>query len=357
MSGSRNLVAVAYMSAAVLAYSLVPLVVSRSGGAEAPFLFNSLLRIGVSGGCLFFLLLFFRRTLFDSQNLLTIRDHTLAWEHNKFLLLTVVGNLNYAMFAWSVKFLDIAVSSVLFETWPAIMIFLAAWLFRRSDRYRPLSKYTVFLAFVSLVGFLFGLLSQTSGGGGVGGALTGSTLIGGGLVALGIVAGALFAFGIRWGADLGKELVSKDGSRSLELFGAVVALLTANLISAVINCVIGLGSGESFSFSGGVALILGLTLPASGIAILGGAFAQALGGILLRRANFLTNTFGINSMAYGIPVLSLGWLYIFGDADVARFDYLAIGAIAIIVSNMLINFEGEIRLGFRALIRGTPRFP
>ena len=353
ISGSRNLTAVAYMGASVVAASFVPLVVSRSGGAEAPFLFNSLLRVGVSAGSLIFLLLIFRHTLFDSQNLSVVRDHVLAWKHNKFLILAVITNLNYVMFAWSVKFLDIAVSSVLFDTWPTLVIFLTAWLFRKSGRYRPLSKYMVFLTSVSLVGFLFGLLSQNPGGGGVGGTLTGSTLIGGGLVALGVLSSAFLAFGIKWGADLGSELVARDRCRSLELFGAVFAFLTASSISGVINGAIGLGIGESFSFSRDVAFALGLTLPAFAVAILGGVFAQALGGILYRHANFLTNTCGINSVVYATPVLSLCWLYAFGEANVARFDYLAIGATAIIVSNVLINFEGKICWGFRAIISST----
>ena len=44
------------------------------------------------------------------------------------------------------------------------------------------------------------------------------------------------------------------------------------------------------------------------------------------------------------------WLGLFSHIGVARVDYLVIGAAAIIVSNLLINFEAEIRWGFKALI-------
>ena len=61
-------------------------------------------------------------------------------------------------------------------------------------------------------------------------------------------------------------------------------------------------------------------------------------------------------MIYAMPVLSLLWLFFFADAEVARFDYLVIGAAAIITANLLINFEAEIRWGFRALLLALGTF-
>jgi len=55
-------------------------------------------------------------------------------------------------------------------------------------------------------------------------------------------------------------------------------------------------------------------------------------------------------MAYLIPVVSLVWLALFLGLNVARVDFLIIGAAAIIIANLLINFEAEVRFGFKALI-------
>ena len=43
-------------------------------------------------------------------------------------------------------------------------------------------------------------------------------------------------------------------------------------------------------------------------------------------------------------------LFIFNQADINRVDYLILGATAIIVANLLINFEAEVRWSFEALI-------
>ncbi len=257
--GSGRLGAFWFMAGAVVAYSLVPLVLSVSGAAGSPFLFNCLLRAGVAAACFLFLLVFHRRTLLDRGNVAVVRSHVLDWSRGRFLLLCVAGNLNYGMFAWSVRYIDVGVGAVLFETWPAVMIVLASLLFRGSGRYRPLSGYTVLLVVLSLSGFLVSLLGQVPGGSLSGGGWS-STLMGGGLTGLGVLAGALFAFGIRWGADLGAEVVPRGGEGSTELFGAVLALLVSNVVSAALNLCLGVVGGESFRFSGSVSAGLGVVV-------------------------------------------------------------------------------------------------
>jgi hypothetical protein len=53
---------------------------------------------------------------------------------------------------------------------------------------------------------------------------------------------------------------------------------------------------------------------------------------------------------YAIPILALVALFIFNQADITRVDYLILGATAVVVANMLINFEAEARRSFEALI-------
>ena len=83
---------------------------------------------------------------------------------------------------------------------------------------------------------------------------------------------------------------------------------------------------------------------------MGGAVAYALANITWRAANMLTDNLGINAMSYATPLVALLWLFVFSQVNVARLDYLIIGAAVIISANLLINFEAEIEFGFKALI-------
>ena len=64
----------------------------------------------------------------------------------------------------------------------------------------------------------------------------------------------------------------------------------------------------------------------------------------------MTENLGINALLYGVPILSVFWLWLFSDIDLIRADYFIIGAVGIVCGNLLINFEAEIRRGFKALV-------
>ena len=73
---------------------------------------------------------------------------------------------------------------------------------------------------------------------------------------------------------------------------------------------------------------------------------------LYRLGNLINRGLGINAITYLSPLLALVWLFAFSQVEVSRVDYLIIGAAAIITANLLINFEAEIRWGFKALLLG-----
>jgi hypothetical protein len=77
---------------------------------------------------------------------------------------------------------------------------------------------------------------------------------------------------------------------------------------------------------------------------------NALGSVLARVAILQTDDLGLNALGYATPVLALLWLFLFSEVGVARADYLVIGVVAILSVNLLINFQAEIRLGFRSLV-------
>ena len=183
-----------------------------------------------------------------------------------------------------------------------------------------------------------------------------------GLVLIALAVTSLASFGFKWGADFGAELMGEvrsggelsplrlphwmEGRReetgtstSLELFGVVVVFLICNLSTMVITAIMG-----------GVVVQESVTLDMFLVAVFTGVISVAVGGLAWRFANLSTNNLGVNSLAYLTPVLALAWLFLYSQVNVPKVDFLIIGTAVVIIANMLINFEAEIRLGFKSLI-------
>ena len=80
--------------------------------------------------------------------------------------------------------------------------------------------------------------------------------------------------------------------------------------------------------------------------MLGGLIINPCSIIPWRKANIITNNLGVNAISYCTPILTLTWLFGLGRANVARPDYLIIGAITIIGANILINTQGANKLNY-----------
>ena len=101
--GGNNLSAMGYMLHAVLGFSLIPLFIDLVAGFQSPFMFNAWFRIGSSIGCLLLLLAYYPSTGLGRDSWTTIRSWIFGWPDNKLLLLATVVNLEYALFAWSLR--------------------------------------------------------------------------------------------------------------------------------------------------------------------------------------------------------------------------------------------------------------
>ena len=330
------------MLAAVMGFSFIPVVIGVGTGAENPFLFNMGWRLGVLAGCLSFLGFRYRPLLFDR------RIAALSWRRifTRPMLLVIFGSFQFAIFTWSTRFIDISLAAVLLETWPIILIVLTARLFRTDNRFRRTSRTVYLLVIIGFIGFVFAMASQSTG-------FTPTmnlentaiiTIVVGTVLAIAAAgAGAVeAAFNFRWGSDLSRELLGtgriEQEERQIDLFFVVVAFAIGSAVSAPMHAAAGLLTGESITVSVFIT------------AIVVGGFVQAISSIFYRVAILRTDNLGINALGYTIPVFSLLWLAIFSLVNVARFDYLVIGAAAIITANLLINFEADIRFGFKALI-------
>ena len=115
-------------------------------------------------------------------------------------------------------------------------------------------------------------------------------------------------------------------------------IVISDLFSMTLNASIGIAFGES----------TGLWTFLAGMS--GGMFIYALGNIAWQIANLTTSNLGTHALGYASPLLALVLLWVFSQAEVSRPSLLVIGAIAVVASNLLINFEAEIRWGFRALL-------
>ena len=334
-----DVAALGYMLVALLAFSVIPLVVELSGGSANPFFFNMLVRSGGFLGSGIFLVVFYRRIVFCRQNLRLIMRRLFFWPDNRLLLITFLGGASeFTLLAASVRFLDVAVVAVLFEVYPVLIIFVASRVFRDTRQYRRLGGLSKLLILMSMFGFIFAVVSQNAGFfDSFAGASLLNLLLGICLVAGAILGCGASVFGWRWGRDLGSEMTSGLGTVESSLLGMVVALWLTCLVASVVSGVGGLVVGENIDWHLGV---FGLG---------GGLVITCFGAICHRKSNLLTRNVGINSMGYVVPVFSLVWLYWIAGVDVARWDYLILGMVLIVAANLLMHFEADVRRAVWAL--------
>lgn len=334
----RNRAAVGYMLLAVVGFSLTALVVALANGRESPFLFNASIKFGYIIGQILFLLAFYRSLLFNKRVWKLVRRSLICLP----ILAVIIHNFEHTFYAWSTRFIDVSISAILFDTYPLFLVILTAWLFREEVRYKKNTAGVYFLLILGLAGFSFALLSQSGSLVELNGVSNYALIAGIALITLAVLTAALSAYGLRWGANLGKDLSTETDSDispgSLELFGVMVAFLIGNVVAFFISLAIGGASNERMTSD---ALVLSFG---------GGLLALAVAEIAWRQSNLITTNLGVNALTYASPLFSLLWLFLASQVNVARIDFLLIGAGAIITANLLINFEAELRLGFKSLI-------
>ena len=385
-----NRIALGYIFIAVISYAIIPTVIGYIGGKELPFYFMGAWRAGVAVGCLAILVVFYLPLWFNRYNwgrfkyhLSTSETKAVDWKfpviglHLRVdelriplvkwkvpgdfidwrILLTILGNCGYALFAWSLQFIDIAVTTLLFQSWPIFFLLLTAVFLRRDVSIDPSGKGTlslILLMGLGFIGFTFIIFSQT-GEIGEFGEIGLSHLIYGLVLALGaMVLSNLKAFGIEWGRNLGNQLSGSLrglGSNPAmffviisflfsnpAMFFVIISFLFSSLGAAGVGFVVGSARGETFD--------IGLL----GVAFVAGLAFNTTAGLMWRKANMADDDISFNALGYAIPILALLFLLIFQQAAITRVDYLILGATAIIVANLLINFEAEVRWSFEALI-------
>ena len=292
--------------------------------------------------------------------------------------------LQFALFAWSTEYIEVPAASVLLELWPLGVIAILAWGHRkevqagRNPRYRRNVGSLLLLLSLAFAGVFFVVLSQVreidlalSTWIGTPDSLDWSDVQGVVLALLAAMVGSFGAFTLLWGEDLASKLrkileeptgATNYTERDLEIFGAVLGFTIGSFLSVPISLAFGWYIGEG---------IVDDALKAGSI---GGFIILVPGVYLLRRALLATDNLGVAALGYGVPVITLGWFWLFSTVGISLWlgtfsgtsvpvwldtlskigvssvPYLIVGTAAIVAANLLINFESERLLGFKALV-------
>ena len=355
-------VALLAMLGSVVLGGLTPLIILLGDGLSSPFLFNGFWRLGTLVGVFGILLLFYFRWAVSISLWRRVAASCASWS----LALACVNGLEFAFFSWSARFVDPAVTSVIFYSWPLFFIIFGYFVLRGGPgsagaRRRRNLGLLVPLGLVVLVGLGYVVFSESGRVFGTGVDLF-SLSLGAGFSLLAALTAAAGVFSIGWGlrlaVGLGPLLSSVSGGSlgisafRRSMFFALAGYLVVCLASVVLNLVVGFLSGERLLLSFGSGLAVAGGPAAGGLALGSLLFAFFLGGMahsahsyLLRAANFRSLNLGVNGLNYLAPALSLVLLAFFWGIEVARVDYLALGTGLIVGMNMLLN------LGAAGLLR------
>ena len=337
-SDAQDYRAVGYMLVAILCYSITPIFFHVGEAHQAPVAFNAVRLLGAAIGMILFLLVFYHKEMFDIQIWRAVWKHLWRWS----MLGIIVGVFNNAVYAWSLKHIDISISIIVYESWTILMIILMGRMFKGENRYGYIKPSGWAFALVGYAGLGLVILSQ-SGEADVKG--TGNYFWFG-------LAAALFAAGmgallnacsIRWGVTVRKYYYPQendDENKRLELFFGMMGLIIAgipNMIIAVTWGHLGLHHEKVEADNMMVAFLYGLLI-------------MVVARVFYKKANLRTTNLQINALFYVLPMLSLVWLWIPGYINVIQLDWLIIGAIGVVAANALLNFQAEQRLAYQALM-------
>lgn len=356
-SAANDLKAGVLMLVAVVCYSSLSLAVGLTGGSDNPFLFTMWWRLGMVGGIGLYLALRYPGLFFDTR----VWGRVRLKAGSVHLWLTLLAYFDISLFVMSTVFISITAATILVQV-TSIFFILFMHRLDRDRVYRSITWTTGFLMLLGIVGFAFVVIAET-GGADIAFETSAWRLATGVLIVLSCaLVGAFNAHSFQWGRQLASEhrasfLEEGDGQiydeqdlNRLVFFYVVLGSWVVNILAVLANGAVGFGTSLLGVYGG----VSGSTLV---YAVAWGAVAFTAAVILNRKANLMTTNLGVNALNYARPVFGVALLVFFAGlgADVARVDirkpdYFLIGVLGIVSVNILINFEGERLLGFKALV-------
>lgn len=338
-NATRQARATRFMLVAVIGFSAIPVYIAVADTHRAPFAFTAFLYAGQFVGLSAYTLLNYRALFFHPRPVAVIARQVFK----PAMLLTLAGYLNYAFYSWSTEYIDPAVTTVIFGGWTLATVLFVSWAFRSEQRYERTSGALIGFMLIGFAGFALAILSQRADLFDFRQGITPllEVAIGALLAVVSMSMATLGSFVLKWGVETARQVDAKadhpyDRSE-LEVAGVLTGIVVAALAAVPVNLVLGLARGELNAgiWTGGIAP------PDYALAFGVGVFSLGLCTALFRRANLLTRNLGIIGMTYATLPLSLLWLALLGEIDVARPLYLAAGAALIVASNLLAHFVGR----------------
>ena len=273
----------------------------------------------------------------------------------------LVARFQFAFYAWSTRYIDVAVTATVFELWPVVMVIILSFFGTVETRRRSISRNKLVLMCGAFVGLAFVILGQSNTSsesirsffsvGGVGLILALAAAICSALSpAAGIILGDRLSIRFRslhsFLSQPSKSFEPDEQSSSLHpnptstrsslqagqgLWFAVMVHMVAAALSVPIHLILGLATRSDLPL---------LTLRSLGGGVLMGGAIIFLASLLLRSANLRTDDLGINAIFYVAPIISLALLSLIG-ISLPRPDLFWMGAIFIFCLNVLIHLSPE----------------
>lgn len=329
------------------ALSFIPLCLDLSGGADASLILNALWRLGWSAGALALVCVLYPDLAFNPRIVAMLLRRAFSWH----MLAMILNGAQMGLVAWGSGYVNIAVTAMMFYTWPLWQVFALALVYRGAGRFSRIGGRTIGVMTIGIAGAVMVGLSERGG--------LGASVSDGGVwldCALGLIASLLSAgaaVGLLWGTDAAREmrrkrLIAESDFKRAELFCAVHVIIIAGLICAMICVFGGIAGGEI------EAIDFNLVLYALG----GGFIVHSVGDFAWRKSALGAKNLAVMALGCCVPLGSLAALWAFGRVDVARLDYLAIGVSLLVAANITMAIggaqgRGAIRQSWRWLMGQT----
>ena len=336
--GHNNRSALIWMLTSVIALSFVVFVIDWGETNKSPFLFATFDSFFALFA--FLLIVIIRRPILFSKKVLRAVIFPTQDSYRMNLLLApciLASSAIYPLLSISTRYIDIIPVAVIYGMSPLFFVLISSLLFCQEKRFEQLTIWVFVLFILGFIGFGFvtvGQLEYFSFSFEVTGAV-----LKGGFLALGaaVLTAISVSFGIRYGT-MACQKIKEIGEDIEEIYCIMIARIIQCSVSGIVVLIIAFSLREEFTMR---ILWAGLII---------GFLIVPLGGTAFRQANLLTNNLGINALRYTVPLFSMLWLFLFRDSSYINFAFLTIGTTAIIIANLLLNFETKIRLDYKILI-------
>ena len=328
------------MLLSVILYSLSPIFFHIGNADIAPLGFNAT-RMFFECVILFSCIAFLYYKKINIIEILIIKKAiTTNW--CKYLLIGIfIGAFDLAILAWSLKYINLAAATVLYQTWPIWMILFTSKMFIKNNRYEKVGLHGWFYIIIGFIGLSIVILSQIKleiSNKEINFEFNKSVFAGSLLAVMAAIISALHvSCSIKWGNEKMNSLLSGNKNMNIdsikkymEMFFVMTGILIASIPVVIVSCL--------FLFSIDIDEEIHISNMAMA-AIQGSFFAGGIAMIIYRMANIITPRLEINILSYAIPLISILWIGVFGYIEVIKLNWLIIGACGIVAANILIYFK------------------